>query len=271
MDLGLNGKRALVTGSSSGIGSGVAATLAEEGALVIVHGRDKDRTEAVARGIIERGGQAAIALGDLGTDEGAAEVAARALEAFGGIDILVNNAGGRAMGGRKVGIFQTSMDHWRDTYEMNVLASVRMINALVPPMVKAGWGRIVNLSSMAGQSPTGGMADYSTAKAAITNLTLTLSRSLAGTGVTANTISPGMIETAAFADVLAGVCERQGFGDDRKKAVSWMIDNVLRQTVSRLGQPDDIGFAVAMLASPRSDFVTGANIRVDGGASPAVN
>lgn len=271
MELELEGKRALVTGSSSGIGAGVAKILAAEGASIVVHGRDVKRTEEVAAGINASGGQAAVVTGDLATDEGAEEVARKAQKAFGSIDILVNNAGGRITGGRKTGLFQLNPDHWLQTYQMNLMAAVRLINILVPKMTGSGWGRVINISSMAAFAPSGGMGDYAAAKAAMSNLTVTLSRSLARTGVTANTISPGMVETAAFASVLAGVQERQGFGSDREKAVQWLTDNVLRQTVSRLGQPEDIGFAIAMLASPRGDFITGANIRVDGGAGPSVN
>jgi 3-oxoacyl-[acyl-carrier protein] reductase len=269
--LELDGKRALVTGSSSGIGRAIAKMLAAEGASIVVHGRDPGRTHAVAAEILAADGQAVPVIGDLATDSSAAQVAAQATAAYGGIDILVNNAGGRATGGAKVGMFQLTMDQWLQTYEMNFMSSVRLITALVPAMIQNGWGRVINISSLAGQAPSGAMGDYGAAKAAVANLTFNLARSLARTGVTANTVSPGMIRTAAFEDVLTNVAARQGFGADKDKAVKWMIENTLRQTVARLGQPDDIAFIVTTIASPRSDFVTGANIRVDGGAAPAIN
>lgn len=271
MRLELEGKRALVTGSSSGIGSAIAKMLAAEGASVVVHGRNIERTHAVSAEILAAGGKAFAIVGDLDTDSGAERVAAEASQALGGVDILVNNAGGRATGGAKVGLFQLSVNEWLQTYQMNLMSSVRLISALVPAMIKNGWGRVINISSLAGQAPSGAMADYGAAKAAITNLTLNLARSLARTGVTANTVSPGMIRTAAFEDVLENVAARQGFGADKDKAVKWMLENTLRQTVARIGQPDDIAFVVTTIASPRSDFMTGANIRVDGGAAPAIN
>lgn len=271
MELELKGKRALITGSSSGIGAGIAKVLATEGASVIVHGRNEERTKAVASEITAQAGAAASVTGDLTSDASAEDVAIAAQKAFGGVDILVNNAGGRITGGRRVGFFDLSTDDWADTYQMNLLAAVRLTKVLLPQMKENGWGRIINVSSMAAFAPSGAMSDYGAAKAAVGNLTVNLSRSLAGSGITVNTISPGMIETAAFEDVLKGVSKRQGFGEDRKQAINWLIKNTLRQTITRIGQPEDIGFVVAMLASTKGDFITGANFRVDGGAAPSVN
>ncbi|WP_276516814.1 SDR family oxidoreductase [Sphingopyxis granuli] len=215
---------------------------------------------------------AAVAvIGDLATEAGAASVAASANEAFGGVDILVNNAGGRFRGGSKVGLFEISDEDWEQTFQMNVMAALRLVRALCPAMTERKWGRVVNISTAAATAPSGAMAEYAAAKAAMNNLTVSLSRAVAGTGVTANTVSAGMIETPALEDVLSGVQKRLGLGDDRAKAVKWLAETTMRQTVRRLGTPEDIGYAIAMLSSPRGDFITGANIRVDGGASPSVN
>ncbi len=137
MDMGLSGKRALVTGSSSGLGRAIAESLAAEGASVVVHGRDEVRTGAVADGIRARGGDAWAAVGDLATEGGAGAVAAAAGE----VDILVNNAGvydGLAWS-------DLAPRQWQSIYEVNVVSGVRMIEYLVPGMRQRGWGRIIQI------------------------------------------------------------------------------------------------------------------------------
>ena len=104
----------------------------------------------------------------------------------------------------------------------------------------------------------------------MTNLTVGLAKALANTGVTVNTVSPGMTRTDGLEGMLRGVAEREGLAD-KEAATKWMLENALRQTVDRLGLPDDIAYCVACLASPRGDFINGANIRADGGAAPAIN
>ena len=144
MDLGLTGKRALVTGSNSGIGAAIATMLAAEGCAVIVHGRNSARTMAIAHEI----GAAGIALGDLATDAGADAV----VDAAGNIDILVNNAGGAA--GTSAMAWTTVDEHsWVETYQMNTVAAARMIRRLLPGMQARGWGRIINIVSAAASQP----------------------------------------------------------------------------------------------------------------------
>jgi 3-oxoacyl-[acyl-carrier protein] reductase len=268
MDLQLLGKRALVTGSSSGIGTGVAKALAAEGACVVVHGRDSDRAESVAAQIRASGGQAMIALGDIETDEGAEVVANAALAAFGGIDILINNAGGTQ--NAVVGWFGMPMADWLGTYNKNIGTTVRMIHRFCEPMRARGWGRIINLGSYAGQSHAGQGPAYAASKAAIANLTLGLSKSLAFTGITVNTISPGLIDTPMLDKFIDRTGKAQGMDGDREKTVQHIVQNMLKQSVTRLGTPQDIGAMATFLCSPLADFVTGANIRVDGGAAPSV-
>jgi len=270
MDMQLQGKTALVTGSSSGIGIGIAMTLAAEGVAVVVHGRDEGRARATVVKIVGMGGTAAVAVGDLDSDAAADHVAAQALAAFGQIDILVNNAGGRE-DGAPLAFFDIAPEQWNRTYNSNVTSAVRMIHRLVPDMRERGWGRVIQVSSVAASSSSGGVAEYAAAKAGLLNLSLALSKVLANTGVTVNTISPGMILTGALEGWLDGIAAQRGFGADRDKAARWVLENSLKQTVDRLGTPDDIGYAASFLCSPRGAFVNGANIRVCGGASPSVN
>jgi NAD(P)-dependent dehydrogenase (short-subunit alcohol dehydrogenase family) len=269
MDLGLTGKRALVTGSSSGIGAGIAALLAQEGVQVVVNGRNVERANAVADRIRADGGAAAVACGDLASDDEAAAVAAAACEAFAGIDILVDNAGGSADVADK-SWFSGEPAQWMDTYQRNVLAAVRLIKALAPPMQERGWGRIINIGTAAAITPTSGQPDYGPAKAAMLNMSLGLSKVLKATGVTVNTISPGMIRTPGVMRFLTQFAQKRGWGDDIAKAEAYVLAGT-GQTVRRVGEVADIAYAVAMLASPRSDFINGTNMHVDGGISPSLN
>ncbi|MBD2463557.1 SDR family oxidoreductase [Oscillatoria sp. FACHB-1407] len=175
MDLQLKDKRALVTGSSTGTGAEIAKTLAREGAYVIVHDRDRHRSEAVAADIREEGGKAAVVIGDLGSVTTAQQVAKDARDAFGGVDILINNAG-------LIGYYETWDDvndqNWAQMYDGVVLVIVRLINALKPHMETLGWGRIINIASAQLLQPFAMMPDYTAAKCAVLNLTKSLSKRL---------------------------------------------------------------------------------------------
>jgi NAD(P)-dependent dehydrogenase (short-subunit alcohol dehydrogenase family) len=268
MDLLLQGKRALVTGSSSGIGAGIAKMLSEEGVAVVVHGRNAERLERVAGEIADGGAPVATALGDLATDDGADAVARVALDAFGGIDILVNNAGGSSDEEKK-SWFDVPLSEWVATYQKNVVAAGRLIHQLAPPMRAWGWGRLIQISSAAGTIPTSAQPDYGPAKAAMLNMSLGLSKTLAGSGVTVNTVSPGMIMTDGLRTFLHTFAAKRGWGEDIDKAAEYILKGT-GQTVRRIGQVEDIAFAVTYLASPRADFVNGVNMHLDGGGSSSI-
>jgi 3-oxoacyl-[acyl-carrier protein] reductase len=268
MDLQLEGKRALVTGSSSGIGAGIARLLAEEGALVVVHGRNEERLAKVASGLAATGASVVAARGDLATDEGARYVASVAAEAFGGIDILVNNAGGSSEEEKK-SWFEVPLTEWVATFEKNVVAAGRLIHRLVPGMKERGWGRVVQIASAAGIIPTSAQPDYGPAKAAMINMSMGLSKALAATGVTVNTVTPGMIMTEGLMDFLRVFAAKRGWGDDTDRAADYILRGC-GQTVNRLGQVDDVAYAVAMLASPRGGFLNGVNIHLDGGGTGSI-
>ena len=271
MDLQITGKRALVTGSTSGIGVGIATSLAAEGVSVVINGRDASRAESVAAELRATGAKVAIALGDLSTDEGASAVAKAALEAFGGIDILVNNAGGRSSDAGSASWESALPADWVDTYQKNTVAAVRLIHLLMAPMKERKWGRIIQIASASAAAPNEAVAHYAASKAAMVNMTLSLSKALKFTGVTSNSVSPGMIATPALEGWLEGIAAEKGYPGDRDKAEAYVVENLVHQTVSRIGTPADIGALVAYLASPLSDFVNGANFRIDGGFSPAIN
>jgi 3-oxoacyl-[acyl-carrier protein] reductase len=268
MDLQLADKRALVTGSTSGIGAEIARMLALEGVKVVVHGRDRGRALRVVADIESKGGQAAPVLGDLLTRDGVEAVIKATEQAFGGVDILVNNAGG-SNSTSAPGWFETPAEEWTESYRQNALPAVRLAQAFVPAMRQRGWGRVIQISSRNAISAYAQFGPYGAAKAALNNLTLSLSKALAGTGVTSNGIMPGLIYTPLVEPWFKALAKQMG-SDDPKVGQEFALKNVLQQTVGRIGHPADIAAAVCFIASPLSDFMTGTTFRIDGGATPTV-
>jgi 3-oxoacyl-[acyl-carrier protein] reductase len=265
VQLDLQDKRVLVTGSSSGIGIGIAEMLAEEGAIVAVHGRDEPRTRDTAERIAAAGGRVEIALGDLAEPESCARVAHTVQEKLGGLDILVNNAGGGKNSRNNPSWFEVAWEDWPATYEQNVGASVRLIHAFVPGMIERGWGRVINLSSAAATTALAEIPDYAAAKAAISNLTVSLSRALAQTGVTSNAITPGMIRTPVMEDWFRAMGQQYGWGDTFEEVEKHAVAELFNLPVNFVGRPSDIAATVCLLASRYGGYITGANIRIDGG------
>lgn len=268
MDLQLRGKRAVVTGSSSGIGEAIAKSLAAEGAAVVVHGRREAEARRVAAEIVAAGGKAFVALGDLGSDAGADAVAKVVNEAFGGVDILVNNAGAFP----QVPWLESTAAEWNDLYNQNVGSMVRLITRLVPGMKQRGWGRVIAIASGVATMPFGGMGNYSTTKAANLNLAVSLAKDLAGTGITSNTVSPGMVMTPGVEEMLKRMAPGLGLSPDDLAALEqFAVKSMVPNPSARLGRPEDIAAAVTFLASPLAGYINGTNLRVDGGTVPTVN
>ena len=271
MDLVLRGKRALVTGSSSGIGAAIARILAAEGASVAVHGRNRERCEAVAAQIRGDGGTAVVVTGDLAAEAGAAAVAEGALAGLGGVDILVNNAGGNDAGAAgNPDWFAVAPEDWVHTYRQNTVAAVRLILSLVQDMKQRGWGRIIQIASASAIQPIPSVPNYQAAKAAMLNLSASLARTLAHTGITVNTISPGMIRTTAVEQWLGSVAQQMKWDGGWDAIEQRFTREMMPLCVSRIGRGEDIGSAVAFLASPLAGYITGANLRVDGGQIQSV-
>ena len=269
MDLYLNGKRALITGSSSGIGAECARRLAQEGCKVVVHGRNRARAEAVAQEITQKGGEAAVTNGDLEHDEEAWQVAHEAQDAFGGIDILVNNAGLLIREDNPDWTTVPTSD-WLRSFNVNVVAAVRLAQKLVPPMIERGWGRVINISSVAGYQSLGQLLEYGPAKAGVHNLTINLSHMVSSKGVTVNTIAPGTIMTPGIESFMASMIGQPGWADTREANEEIYASQLYPQPVPRLGKSEEIAAAVALIASPLSDYTTGAQLRIDGGISKAL-
>ena len=266
MDLQLTGKRALITGSTSGIGEAIANTLAAEGCRVVVHGRREAEAKRVTSAIKSSGGEAIYALGELGSDSGAAAVVKTAVEALGGIDILVNNAGAFPM----KPWLETTAAEWNSLFNDNVASVVRLTNALAPGMKERGWGRVIMIGSFLGPMPESFIAPYGISKLANIAQAVSLAKELAGTGVTANTVSPGPIRTPGMEDGARQMIEAQGGTYDFATFEAGYLQQI-KLPVGHIGAPADIGHAVAFLASPLAGFITGTNLRVDGGMMPTIN
>ena len=269
MDLQLKGKRALVTGSSSGLGAAIALELAAEGVSVAVHGRDRARTEQTARAIEELGMQAVVTVGDLMKDADADAVADAALTGLGGIDILVNNAGA-VLRMDNPPWEEVTPQEWMDSFNLNVGAAVRLTRRMVPGMKERGWGRVINISSTGGSQTTGFLLDYSAAKAAVDNMTVNLSKNLAPHGITVNAVVPGTTLTPAVERWLVTLRKQLKWPDDLAHNERVYTTEFIPQPVPRLGRPREIAVAVALLASPLSGYTTGASLRIDGGTACAV-
>ncbi|MBE9018611.1 short-chain dehydrogenase [Chroococcidiopsis sp. CCALA 051] len=262
MDLQLEGKRVLVTGSSTGIGECIAQVLAREGALVAVHGRERERTNGVAEGIVANGGKAFAVTGDLATDEGAQQVADLAVAALSDVDILVNNAG---IYGNSGWIDTTAKD-WAHIYNVNVISMVRLIRHLVPRMKQLGWGRIIQIASGEAMQPFPQMPDYAATKAANVNMTVSLAKELAHTGITVNTISPGIIVNDNIKKFFLDVAKQRGWGTDWVDIEKYVLSEWVGTLTGHLGKVEDVANLVAFVVSPLADYINAANFRVDGGS-----
>lgn len=266
MDLQLEGKVALITGSSKGIGEGIARGLALEGAVVIVHGRDRAKTEAVADGIVASGGRARAVVGDLTVDDEVARLI-EAAQTAGPVDILVNNAGGA---GAAEDWTTTRPESWAAGYDRNVLAAVRVTTALLPAMRRAKWGRIVNISSLAALMAPAARPDYGAAKAAMLAMTASLAKAVATDGITVNTVSPGTIHSDSLDRAFRRAAVERGLalGTPWAEVETAVLPLFAAVPLRRVGTLAEIADAVAFLVSPRAGYITGMNLRLDGGLWP---
>lgn len=266
MDFGLEGRTALITGGSAGIGAAIGRLFAAEGCRVLVHGRREPTAAAEAERINAAGGRAVPVHGDLGSAEDTGALLA-VVQELGPVDILVANAGPFS----EHTFDEATDEDWLVSFQSNVLSVVRCARALAPRMRTRGWGRIITVTSRAAVTPRPNMVEYSAAKAAVLNLTVNLAQHLAGTGVTSNAVSPGVIATPGMRDMF----ERRAAaaGDDRPWSAieADIASDYASNPVGRLGRTEDIAHAALFLASEASAYVNGATIRVDGGMTGTVN
>jgi 3-oxoacyl-[acyl-carrier protein] reductase len=243
MDLGLDGRRAAVAASTSGLGLSAARALAAEGVRVAICGRDPDRL-AQAAAQLPPGTVALTA--DMSTVHGATSFVEQAIVALGAVDILVPNAGGPPGGT----FASTPLDEYERALHLNLLSTVAMCKAAVPPMQERGWGRVVAITSITVRQPVPTLILSNTARAGATGFLKTLALEVAGDGVTVNSVLPGSHDTPRL---------RSLHGEDLSKVAAGI-------PVGAVGQADDFGAAIAFLCSEQAGFITGTAIPVDGGA-----
>jgi len=242
--MSLHGKVAVVTGGARGIGRGIATVLAAKGAAVAVWDLNTEGAEKAAAEIQAAGGTAVAVAGDAADAEAVARSAARTREELGPVTILVNNAGTTAYESF-TGISEAS---WDRMIGINLKGPFLVTQQLVPDMIEAGWGRIINISSSSAQTGAPAMAHYAASKGGVIGLTRALAVEYIGQGITVNHVPPGFIDTPLV---------RQGPVDVEAVAAT--------MPMKRAGTPEDVAHAVAYLASEEAGYVTGQTFSVNGG------
>lgn len=252
MQIDLTGKTALVTGSTGGIGLGIAQGLAAAGAHVIVNGRTQARSDEAAAAI---GHGARGVAADVGTAEGCAAL----VRAAPTVDILVNNAGIF----EPADFFDTTDESWDRHWTVNVMSAVRLSRAYAPAMVEAGWGRILFISSESAFNIPVEMIHYGVSKTADVAVARGLAKRLAGTGVTVNSVLPGPTLSEGVATMLAE--ETKGGKSLEQAAAEFVRNHRPGSLIRRAASVEEVANMVVYLASPQASATTGASVRVDGG------
>lgn len=261
MDLKLQGRVAIVTGASYGMGESIARGFAQEGVKLAICARGEEKLKQVAAELESSGAEVLPVVTDVTKVEDIDRMVKRTLERYGRVDILVNNAGGMVRG--KFGEADDSA--WQTGMELNVYSIVRFCRCVIPSMRERKWGRIINISSVWGHQP-GVTPVYNASKASALSLSKSLSNELAPDNILVNCVCPGGVETPAWIDTAKILAKKRG--------TTWQeeINKLARQwaVLGRYAQPEEVADVVIFLASDRASYITGACINVDGGSTKSM-
>jgi 3-oxoacyl-[acyl-carrier protein] reductase len=255
VDLGLAERVCVVTGSTAGIGLETARILVEEGASVVICGRDPEGVEAAREDV----GAALGVAADLSTQSAPGELVAAAESSFGRVDCLVNNVGYA----RQVDFMALTDDDWQASWDVNVMSCVRCIRAVLPGMRERGFGRIVNVSSSAGKRPSTGMPEYSVMKAGMLSLSRLVADLYTKDGILTNAVTPGPTASPAWLG-RGGLADQ--LADRTGKTREQVLEDIGKgRPLGRLADPVEVAWVIAFLCSDRASYVTGAAWSADGG------
>lgn len=261
MELGLKGRVALVAASSRGLGRACATAFAREGADVAICARGRDDLRRAETELVELGVRVHAAVADVSIPDDCRRFVHGAAEAFGRVDVLVNNNGGPPSGA----FDSFTESDYRAALELNLLSTVRCTLAAVPLMRRGGWGRVVNITSIAAKQPLEGLVLSNMSRVGVIGFSKTLATALAGEGITVNTVCPGPTLTDRIRSLAEQRAERDRI--PLEEALKAYLTDI---PMGRLGAPEEVAALVVFLASGPASFITGTTIQVDGGMTRAL-
>jgi 3-oxoacyl-[acyl-carrier protein] reductase len=262
MNLGINGKVALITASSQGLGKASALSLAREGARIAICSRkEKDIRQTADEIRSVTGGVVVPIVADVSNPDDILRLAESVQRELGPVQILVNNAGGPPTGD----ILTLSDEEWQKGFNLTLMSVVRLCRQVLPMMLEQNWGRIITITSIAAKQPINDLLISSTIRPGIHGLTKVLSNRYAGNNITVNTVCPGNILTSRQKELMESRSSRSGLTMDQYKA------GIVKEIpAGRFGQPEEIGDVVTFLASGQAGYINGVNLLVDGGQSRGI-
>lgn len=267
MELGLNDKVVLVTGASKGLGATIALAFGEEKSKLVLVARTQSELEQVAADATDKGAAEVLAIAaDLAQTDEIERIVSQAIQQFGTIHVLVNNAG---ILGSVSSFEDLTDDEWLQVFNLNLFSVVKLTRAIVPYMTQQRWGRVINVSSESGLQPDAVMPHYSATKAALLNLTKSLSKAYGQYGVLVNSVSPAFIKTPMVEAMLAQIAQEKEFSPEEAQTY-FLKENRPHIELRRGGTSSEVAAAVVFLASVAASFIVGTNLRVDGGSVASI-
>lgn len=262
MDLGLEGRVALVCGSTRGIGRAVAKALSQEGARVAVNGRHADSVGRAAEELEREAGNTVVPfVADVGVPDQAEQLVHRVAKELGRLDVLFCNASGPPAAPFK----DQPREAWHRAVDLNLFSTIHLAAAAVPIMRKVQWGRVICLASVAAKQPLPGLILSTTARAGVLGFAKALADEVAADGITVNTVCPGFIATERIAELTETRAKREKRGSQ-----DVMRDMVADIPLGRMGRTDELAAVITFLASDKASYITGAVLQVDGGFTRSI-